>query len=273
MSNTRKKIMIIDDNNAVLQMGKELLADSYDILPLPSAEKMFEALEKVTPDLFMLDIKMPGASGFEIIEKLKSDRRYAKIPVIFLTGSYAVENAVKGFGLGAVDYITKPFRNPEFINTVKKHLETPGGADLTLPNPGSTSSGTDLPSSSTGEKPAILVVDDSPDILKAVYTILQDGYKVYTLKDPEKLEEFLKKTTPDLFLLDYNMPKLTGFDLVPTIRKQPKHSNTPIIFLTGDATKDRITQAIGLGACDYVIKPFDAEILRKKVARWIMELA
>jgi DNA-binding response OmpR family regulator len=260
MSDTRKKIMIVDDNSAVLQMGKELLRGSYDVYPLPSAAKMFEALKKVVPDLFLLDIKMPDMDGFEIINQLKADERYAKIPVIFVTGSYAVENSITGFRLGAVDYITKPFRNPDFIKCVEKHLN----ADA--------ESFEDTPSENKEDdkgKPAILAVDDSPDVLKMIHTLLRDTYKVYTLQKPETIRKFLQNTTPDLFLLDYKMPVLSGFELIPIIREFPAHKDTPIIFLTSERTVDNVTTAIGLGACDYILKPVKSDVLREKIAKHI----
>ena len=247
MSDTRKKIIMVDDNSAVLEMGKELLRHSYDVYPLPSAETMFKALEKITPDLFLLDIKMPDISGFGLIEQLKADSRFAKIPVIFLTGSYSRDTESKGRSLGAVDYITKPFRNPDFIECIERHLQDAEEAN----------------------KPVILAIDDSYDTLKAVYAVLQDKYKVYTLSKPKKLTELLQKIKPALFLLDYKMPELTGFDLIPIIREFNRHKDTPIIFLTSDATMDRLTAAVGLGACDYVIKPFKAEVLRDKIERHI----
>ncbi|MCL1995891.1 MAG: response regulator [Defluviitaleaceae bacterium] len=274
MKNTRKKIMMVDDNNAVLQMGKELLRPTYEVYPLPSAEKLFEALEKITPDLFLLDIKMPDTDGFEVLKRLKADERFADIPVIFLTGSYAVENAVKGFGLGAVDYITKPFRNPDFIECVEKHLnkseeDSKKGVHKNAPFVGFHDKD-DKDDKREEEKLIILAVDDSPDILKALHTVLQNTYKVYTLSKPEKLSELLQKVTPNLFLLDYKMPELTGFDLIPIIREFEQHKDTPIIFLTGDTTVDRITAALGMGACDYVAKPFKGELLREKIAKHIL---
>jgi DNA-binding response OmpR family regulator len=65
------------------------------------------------------------------------------------------------------------------------------------------------------------------------------------------------------------MPELSGFDLVPIIRKFPEHKKTPIIFVTADRTVDQITAALDLGACDYIIKPIKEEILREKVANQI----
>jgi len=103
---------------------------------------------------------------------------------------------------------------------------------------------------------------------------LGDQYTVYTLPDvrAEKiLTELLKKITPDLFLLDYGMPILTGFDLVPIIRKIQGHEETPIIFVTSEKTVDSVTVATNLGACDYIIKPIDGVILRKKIAKHLKD--
>jgi DNA-binding response OmpR family regulator len=245
----RKKIMIVDDNNTSLQIGKELLRDSYDVFPLPSAGKMFEALKKIKPDLILLDIKMPDMDGFEIIKILKADDAHANTPVIFLTASHLTTDAVEGFRLGAADYLTKPIRNPALIECVEKHLRAAEESD--------------------DGKPVILAVDDSPDVLKSIHTVLSDIYKVYTLPRPEKLREFLHKTTPDLFLLDFKMPVLSGLDLFPIIRDFPEHKATPIIFLTSDRSVDGVSVAITLGACDYIAKPFEAKLLREKIAKHI----
>jgi DNA-binding response OmpR family regulator len=239
--------MIVDDDNTILQIVKELLGNYYDVFPLPSAEKMFLALNKVIPDLFLLDINMPDMDGFEIIMRLKADARYANIPVIFATGSFTVEKEMEGLGLGAVDFFTKPFKNPDFINKIKKHLNYENVGKL-----------------------VILAVDDSPDILKTIYTILCDTYKVYTLPQPRRLKEFLQNITPDLFLLDYRMPSLSGLNLIPIIRNYPKHKKTPIIFLTSDGRFDIITAAVGAGVCDYMLKPFDSEKLLEKIAQHIV---
>ena len=118
-------------------------------------------------------------------------------------------------------------------------------------------------------KPLILAVDDSPVILQSVWAILNDEYKVLTLPNPSDIEKVLRKQTPDLFLLDYHMPELSGFELVPIIRSFEKHKNTPIVFLTADGTMDNVTAAHMLGIRDYIVKPFKAEILREKVGKHI----
>jgi len=119
-------------------------------------------------------------------------------------------------------------------------------------------------------KPGILAVDDSPVILKSVTSALSAEYKVYTLQKPLLLENLLKRITPELFLLDYKMPGINGFDLIPVIRGYEAHKDTPIVFLTSEGTVDIVKSALALGARDFIVKPFVPEELRGKIAKWIV---
>lgn len=120
-------------------------------------------------------------------------------------------------------------------------------------------------------KLVILAVDDSPAILNAIsFSLNNNEYKVFTLVKPTEMERVLQKLTPDLFLLDYKMPEINGFDLVPIIRAFEYHKDTPIIFLTSEGTVDTVTAAIALGACDFIVKPFQPDVLREKIARHIV---
>jgi len=118
-------------------------------------------------------------------------------------------------------------------------------------------------------KMMVLAVDDSPAILTAVEAVLNKTYKVFKLPKPEMLEGILERVTPDLFLLDYRMPGLSGFDLIPIIRSFEQHKDTPIIFLTSEGTMDHVSAAMALGACDFIVKPFQADMLHQKVAMHI----
>jgi PleD family two-component response regulator len=115
----------------------------------------------------------------------------------------------------------------------------------------------------------VLTVDDSPAILEAVSAVLSNEYQVFKLPKPTMLEDVLKQVNPSLFLLDYQMPERNGFELIPIIRSLEAHKHTPIIFLTSEGTMDHIKTAIGLGACDFIVKPFNPEQLREKVAKHI----
>ncbi|MDR3077832.1 MAG: response regulator, partial [Planctomycetota bacterium] len=122
MSGVRAKIMLVDDDPTTLAIGKSILAPHYEVYPLPSAEKLFQFLEKVTPALILLDVEMPGVNGYDVIIKLKADGNLTDIPIIFLTSHDDESSEVTGLSLGAIDYITKPFSAPSLLRRISNHL-------------------------------------------------------------------------------------------------------------------------------------------------------
>ena len=119
----QKTIFVVDDNDINLTIAKETLKEHYRVMTLPSAARMFALLEKITPDLILLDIEMPEMDGFEALHRLKNNALWMDIPVIFLTGMTDVTVEVRGFQLGVVDFITKPFSPPVLQNRIKHHLD------------------------------------------------------------------------------------------------------------------------------------------------------
>jgi len=118
-----KTIFVVDDSDVNLSMVEDALGKKYQVMTLPSAMKMFTLLEKITPDLILLDIEMPDMNGFEALLCLKANSLYADIPIIFLTGYTDDEIEAHGFEMGVVDFITKPFSTPVLLNRIKTHLE------------------------------------------------------------------------------------------------------------------------------------------------------
>ena len=118
-----KTIFVIDDNNVNLAMAEDTLSDIYNVLTFASAATMFSVLNKVNPDLILLDILMPEIDGFETLRRLKADARYEQIPVIFLTGDTTDDVRKRGFEMGVVDYILKPFSAEVLLDRIKCHIE------------------------------------------------------------------------------------------------------------------------------------------------------
>jgi len=116
----------------------------------------------------------------------------------------------------------------------------------------------------------ILAVDDASFMLQTIKSALKDNYEVFLLKNPALVKGFLANTTPELFLLDYTMPDINGAELASIIRSFEKHKNTPIIFLTAMGSPNYIAEALSAGACDYVLKPLNAEILRERITKHIV---
>ena len=122
MNVKRKTIFLIDDDITNLTVGKNALADSYDVFTLNSGTVMMEMLENLTPDLILLDVNMPEMDGYEAITMLKANERTANIPVIFLTALNHEETELKGLSMGAIDYIIKPFSAPLLLKRIEVHL-------------------------------------------------------------------------------------------------------------------------------------------------------
>jgi putative two-component system response regulator len=119
--------MLVDDNMAILSMGKNMLKDKYKVYPLPSAAKLFEMLSRVIPDLILLDIDMPEMDGYETLRRLKiktETEGTEDIPVIFLTGRKNEASEMKGLNMGAIDYVYKPFSAPLLLRRIETHLLT-----------------------------------------------------------------------------------------------------------------------------------------------------
>ena len=121
MENSKKLIILVDDNPANLRIGKNVLSEKYTVATAPSAVKLLKLLENNHPDLILLDIDMPEIDGYKAIEILKSKPETKDIPVIFLTGMTDSGNEEIGRSLGAVDYMTKPFDPPKLFACIGKY--------------------------------------------------------------------------------------------------------------------------------------------------------
>ncbi len=115
-------ILIVDDTETNIDILVDALDSDYEVSVALDGETALEDIEEEIPDLILLDIMMPGIDGYEVCSRLKANSRTEKIPVIFLTAMNEVANKTKGFKLGAVDYITKPFEISEVKARVKTHL-------------------------------------------------------------------------------------------------------------------------------------------------------
>jgi two-component system, sensor histidine kinase and response regulator len=117
-------ILVVDDNPRNLQVISTLLsANGYKTAVVNSGANALKYLELRNPDLILLDIMMPEMSGFEVCKIIKEIDRYKDIPVIFLSAKSELSDIIMGFKLGAVDYITKPFRIEEVLVRVRTHLD------------------------------------------------------------------------------------------------------------------------------------------------------
>jgi len=117
-----RRVVLVDDDYSNLINGKNVLKTEYEVLTVPSGEKLFDLLGQITPDIILLDVEMPNMDGYAVLRELKKRATTADIPVIFLTARRDVGSELEGLSLGAVDYISKPFSPPLLLRRVENHL-------------------------------------------------------------------------------------------------------------------------------------------------------
>jgi len=122
-SKHKGNILVVDDNPTNLSLLFKYLKDSgYKLYLIESGESALEQIGDIKPDLILLDIRMPQLDGFEVCKILKANKKTKDIPVIFMTALSEDEDKIKGFNMGAVDYVTKPLHYEEVLARVNTHM-------------------------------------------------------------------------------------------------------------------------------------------------------
>jgi PleD family two-component response regulator len=120
---SRKNILIVDDTPENLTVLRQILTeDGYRVRPALSGEIALKTVQADLPDLILLDIVMPGMDGFEVCRKLKAREKTRDVPIIFISALSEIEDKMRAFSQGGVDYISKPFNTEEVLARVKTHL-------------------------------------------------------------------------------------------------------------------------------------------------------
>ncbi len=253
-------ILIVDDVNENLHALISILRDDYAVMAATHGEKALElAARTPQPELVLLDIKMPGMDGYQVLHCLKINPATADIPVIFVTALSESADEAEGIKLGAADYITKPV-NPELLKQRiltqlelrryrRKPLLTLGEKTLIR-----------------GELPLLLLVDDVPENLHELVEALKQEYRILVANNGHKALDILQgRNPPDLILLDIVMPEMDGYEVCRRIKATSVGNRIPVIFVSVvDSAADKV-RGFSIGAADYITKPFDIDEVRARV--------
>lgn len=248
------KILIVDDIVSNVLLLKILLTNErHDVCTANCGKDCIAIAKSEKPGLILLDTMMPDMDGFETAEALQVDPETKDIPIIFLTPFNTPMDIVRGFQLGARDFISKPFNKEELMARVNRWI--------TLSNLKGY-----VPKKINPSSAKILVVDDVISnvlLLKILFT--KEHFQVCTANNGIMCIEQAKKEKPDLILLDVMMPDMSGFDAAKVLKMESETQNIPIIFLTALNTPMDLIRGFQLGADDFISKPFNIEELIMRI--------
>ena len=256
----RPRVLIVDDVHENLHALMNVLRSDYAISAATSGEKALElARRRPSPNLILLDIKMPGMDGYSVLSHLKSDPATADVPVIFVTALAETADEARGLKLGVADYITKPIDPDLLRRRVATQLELQGYRNSAALRLGASSP-------QMAQPPTLLVVDDMPENIHELLEELKDDYRIMVADSGAKALELVQGSSPpDLVLMDVVMPEMDGYEACRQIKALPASNRIPIIFVTVvDESKQKV-KGFNLGAADFITKPFDIDEVRARV--------
>ena len=248
---TRKLILLADDSPLIHRHTAPILTDAgYEVVSAMDGAEALELCRSRAPDLLILDIEMPRMDGYAVCAEIKSDPALGHLPVLICSSLGEAHDLERGFDAGADDYLIKPVVPEELLTRVKQLF-----------------SGT-IPAS----RERILVVDDSPALRHYVADCLaRQGFEVSTAENGAVGLDKAVELRPALIVSDYEMPEMTGFELVHALKRSPETRNIPVIMLTARESKRDMAQMRAAGASAYLVKPFAQDKCIAMVERTLAE--
>ena len=274
------RILVVDDEPQNLDLFEAMLTSAgYEVFLASEGEEALRLARERKPDLILLDLTMPGLSGFEVCARVKTDPQTGGIPVLFVTALSQVSDKERALAVGGDDFLTKPFQRAELLTRVEallrvRHLNRDLDRALaylhelemarhaqqpkkpTLPTPPAIGAGT------------LLVVDDELLARQLFADVLRDAdYVIHEAENGERALDIVRQETIDVVLLDIMMPGMSGLEVLAKLGELAPDS--PVIIVTANPTSDNAIAALRLGAFDFIVKGFKNEVMLTTVARAI----
>jgi HAMP domain-containing protein/CheY-like chemotaxis protein len=267
-----KHLLVIEDDPIQSQAISDLIGDGdVETTTVPSGEVALQTLAEKPYDCVVLDLRLPGMSGFDLIERIKADPRHRRLPVIVYTGRELTdEDRSRLHGL-AQTVIVKDVTTMErlldetalFLHRVESNL--PERKQRVLRRLAKNDP-------QLAERSVLVVDDDLRNIF--ALTSLLEGHKMHVLyaeNGKRALAKLEENPGIDIVLMDIMMPEMDGYEAVRKIRERPEWKELPVIALTAKAMKGDREKCLEAGASDYITKPVDSDQLLSLLRVWLYQ--
>lgn len=240
------KILTVDDEPSICKTIENIFSNiGFSVVTATDSTKAIKVFKKEKPKIIFLDIKMPDVDGFELLKEFKATDPDC---IVFMVTAYDDEaNKQKAIKLGASDFIKKPFSHNYLRDIVvgQIHNVLTKGGHMRVPK--------------------ILIADDEQDTLELVKKKISGEFEaeIETVTDGLQAIEKAGSFKPDVILLDVSMPKMSGIDALPELKKAVPEAI--IIIISAWSSVEVLTKASALGVTEYITKPYPPAALIEKV--------
>jgi diguanylate cyclase (GGDEF)-like protein len=253
VSSRDARLLLVDDDPSAIHVMGRILSQYPNQRFATSGEVALRLAREVTPDLILLDADMPGMTGFDVCEALKSDPALARVPVIFVTSHDSATVKAAALQKGAAEFMTKPLVAARLKTSVRAQLRARSVPVAPLRR-------------RPGEHPTrFLVVDDDDAAILIARRTLSDLGEFHFAKTGEDALQLARRVRPHLILLDACMPGVDGFSVCAALRADPAFEHVPILFVSRLSDAGNEMRALDLGASDFIPKPFTPGVLYARV--------
>ena len=256
-----KSLLIVDDdeNNRNI-LCRRLEKEGYTVISASSGDETLNLLRFERFDMILLDVMMPDMDGYEVLLRIKADSNTLDIPVIIISAIRDKDSIINCLGLGASDYLLKPYNMDIVKARIRRCLGTWRGVDH------------ERNWQAMMRNSNVLIVEDDEfnrDLLQR--RIKQSGFNTSCASSGKEALEVLENEKFDLLLLDLMMPGIDGIEVLKRIKADSKHAHTPVIMVSALDDSESIATCMRHGATDYVTKPFNAVLLRTRIESVLKE--
>jgi two-component system cell cycle response regulator len=253
------RILVVDDIPAnVKLLEARLLAEYFDVLTAENGYECLDICSKVSVDVILLDIMMPGMDGFEVCERLKANPKTSHIPVVMVTALDQPADRVRGLRAGADDFLTKPVNDMQLMARVKSLVRLKMLSDeLRLRAETARTIGTDMSAPREDEPGNILLVDGRANSQERISKALKPVADVTAMNDPQAAIFEAAEGSYDLIIVNSNFEDYDPLRLCSQIRSLERSRFIPILLVVDAGGEAMVVRALELGVNDYILRPVD----------------
>jgi two-component system, cell cycle response regulator len=271
------RVLVVDDIVAnVRLLEAKLSAEYFDVATAMNGLDALEAVQRIKPDIVLLDVMMPGIDGIEVCRRIKSDPATQHIPIIMVTALDQPEDKIRGLEAGADDFLTKPVNDLSLFCRIKSLVRLKMLTDELRIRLGGDSKGSLLTNQAMEfDKPGkVLLVDSKQSSVERAHTSLAGKHVITTASDiPIAIELCTMATEPfELAIVSLDDENFDGLRLCSQLRSTEVTRQLPILIISNPDDQSRLMKALDMGVNDYLVRPVDRQELlartNTQVRRW-----